>query len=210
MPISLNTDKNTGERKRTNFFTETVKIVSAEAHYCQKQKWQKFQDDLGLTLTLDIGKSFEPEWYLGGNYKKNETSGEIVGWSTVWSGIGMLFRAVGMPIDCPKGDTPQSAVFPQNLLDSLTGKEFVRLKYRSSTRTDKNGNPKWVEYSNTDKLGCERELSDKFRRDIKDGWVKDFLDPENDSHPLSGKVEKTFTAEPDAVKDNDIHEGLPV
>jgi len=204
MPISLSGTKNTGDSKQTNYFTETVKILDAEVHYCKQQKWQKFTDDLGLTLTLDINRDFNVTWYLGGSYKKDATSGEIIGWSTVWSGVGMLFRSVGMSIDCPKGDTPQSAVFPDELVESLKGKMFVRLKYRSSTRTDKNGDPKWVEFNNTDKVGSEEALSSKFKQDITNGWVKDFLDPESETHPLAGKVEAVFEEKPD------VHEGLPV
>ena len=47
-----------------NYFTETVTIVDAKVHYNEKQDWQKYPNDVGLTLTLDIGKDFQPKWKL--------------------------------------------------------------------------------------------------------------------------------------------------
>ena len=209
--IQASTKTGSGDNASKNYFTETVTIVKAVAHYCETQEWQKYPNDLGLTLTLDIGKDFQPEWYLGGSYRKNETTGEIDGWSTVWSSVGMLFRACGTPIECPKGQTAKSAELPQDFIDNLSGKTFCRLKYRSNKRTDKNGDPRWVEFNNTEKTGMDDMLVAKFLKDTQPAsngkvYVKDFLAPGTNEHPLAGKVEQVF-AEPE--KHVDVHEGLP-
>lgn len=182
------------ESSGKNYFIDTVKIVDAKLHYNETQSFRKFPDHLGVTLTLDIGKDFNPTWYLGGSYKIDDVSGEITGWKTVWSGVGMLFRAVGMYFKCPTGQTPQSAVFSGETEQKLIGREFCRLKYRSNSRMDKEGNPKWVEFNNTEAIGKESELEKKFLDDIASGYVKDFLDPDSeDKHPLAGKDEAPFS-----------------
>lgn len=210
--IQASTKKGSSANTSKNYFTETVTIREAKAHYCETQEWRNFADDLGITLSLDIGKDFYPDWYLGGSYKKNEATGEIDGWSTVWSSVGMLFRACGTPIECPKGQTAQSAVLPQEFIDNLVGKTFCRLKYRSNKRTDKNGDPRWVEFNNTEKTGMDDMLIAKFLKDTQQNdqgrvYVKDFLQPGTDEHPLAGKVKETFAPEPE--QHADVHEGLP-
>ena len=198
--IEMAEAKTSSGGNKQNFFTETVTIVKAKVHYNETQKWRKFPDDVGLTLTLDIGKDFQPEWYLGGSYKKDPVQGTITGWSTVWSGVGMIFRSVGTPIKCPEGQTVTSALFPEQLISNLEGKQICRLKYKSANRTDKNGNPKWVEFNNTEKAGNDEALMAKFAEDIKAGWVKDFLDPskentnpvQGEDHPLENKVNAMF------------------
>jgi hypothetical protein len=203
--IELSTSSGGEETKSKNFFTETITIVDAKVHYNETQKWRKFPDDIGLTLTLDIGRDFQPEWYLGGSYKKDEVSGEITGWSTVFGGVACLFRSVGMPIQCPKGQSTTSAIFPEQLIEGLKGKQVCRLKYKSSKRMDKNGVSKWVEFNNTEKPGNDEALSAKFLKDINENYVKDFLDPNSsvESHPLEGAVA-------DAFGGNDLSSDLPV
>ena len=141
---------------------------------------------------------------LNGSYKKDEVSGEITGWSTVFGGVACLLRAVGTPIKCPLGQTTTSAIFPTQLIDGLKGKKVCRLKYKSSKRTDKNGDPRWVEFNNTEKPGSDEALSTKFLKDIQSGFVKDFLDPNDtqNSHPLEGAVKDAF--------DGQELDGLPV
>ena len=86
------------------------------------------------------------------------------------------------------------------MISNLEGKQICRLKYKSANRTDKNGNPKWVEFNNTEKAGNDEALMAKFAEDIKAGWVKDFLDPskenenpvQGEDHPLENKVNAMF------------------
>jgi len=59
-------------------FTREVTIADAKAHFKETNPWGK-QDDLGITLTLDIGKSFQPENYIGGKYGKNDSGEQTIG-----------------------------------------------------------------------------------------------------------------------------------
>jgi hypothetical protein len=208
--IEFNEMGSSSSGQKSNIITENVKIVDAVMHYNEQQKWQKFPNDIGVTLTLDIGRDFQPNWYLGGVYKKEPTSGEIQGWSSVFScGLVMLFKNIGINLECPKGQTTTSAIFPDQLVEALKGKEVCRLKYLSSVRTDKNGEPKWVEFNTTSKVGDDTALIAKFHKDVEGGYVKDFLDPSTPNanpvsdHPLASQVNEAFAGD-------GIDDGLPV
>ena len=197
-------DNTNSSKEKKNYFTDTVTIVDAVAHYNEKQDWSNWEDHLGITLTLDVGRDFQPTWYMGGSYKVDEVTGAIKSWGSVWGTVGMLFRSIGMGFKCPKGEsvTSDNARFPVEIIKQMQGKEFIRLKYLSSKRTDKNGDPKWVEYKGTAPAGQEHELVSNFLRDVRPNdngmiFVKDWLDPESmdsqDSHPLEGKIDAIFS-----------------
>ena len=69
---------------KDNIFVDNVTIASAEIKYGVKEDWQTYSDDISIHLTLDIGRDFQPKMYIGGNYKKDDVSGEILGWSTAF------------------------------------------------------------------------------------------------------------------------------
>ena len=69
---------------KSNLFVDTAKIASVQIKYGVQEDWQTYSDDISIHLTLDIGRDFQPNMYIGGNYKKDDVSGEIVGWSTAY------------------------------------------------------------------------------------------------------------------------------
>ena len=61
-------------RKSDGIFVDTVKIADAVINYRVMEKWQKMPDDISLKLTLDIGKDFQPEMYIGGQFREDKVS----------------------------------------------------------------------------------------------------------------------------------------
>ena len=56
----------------SNTITQTVKIADINVTYGEKRDWQKYSDDIGIDLTLDIGKEFQPIMYIGGSFKLDD------------------------------------------------------------------------------------------------------------------------------------------
>lgn len=59
-------------------YTREVTIADAKAHFKEENPWGR-EDDLGITLTLDIGRDFQPENYIGGKYGKNASGEQTIG-----------------------------------------------------------------------------------------------------------------------------------
>ena len=171
-----------GAKGKTNIFVDKAKIAKVEIKYGVQEDWQTYCDDISIHLTLDIGKDFEPNMYIGGNYKKDDVSVEIVGRSTAFK-IKLFFDALGMPIKLDKGMQPKSSRLPADAEKILVGKEFQRLTY-ISTKTKRDGGQLWKDWQETRSVAYEQA---KFKQDFKDavnkGYIKDFasITEENES-----------------------------
>ena len=169
-----------GSKSKDNIFVDKVKIAKAEIKYSVKEDWQTYSDDISVHLTLDIGKDFQPNMYIGGNYKKDDVSGEIVGWSTAFK-VKMFFDSIGLPIMLDKGKNPQSSRLPADAEQRLIGKEFLRLTY-ISTKTKRDGGQLWKDWQETRMPSYEVS---KFKTEFKDAvgknYVKDFQTSEESS-----------------------------
>ncbi|MBU46192.1 MAG: hypothetical protein CMD28_02075 [Flavobacteriales bacterium] len=169
-----------GSKSKDNLFVDKVKIAKAEIKYGVKEDWQTYSDDISVHLTLDIGRDFQPNMYIGGNYKKDDVSGEIVGWSTAFK-VKMFFDSIGLPIMLDKGKSPQSSKLPADAEQRLIGKEFLRLTY-ISTKTKRDGGQLWKDWQETRMPNYE---VNKFKAEFKDSvgknYVKDFKSSEESS-----------------------------
>ena len=163
----------TSSGNKDNIFVDKVKIAKAEIKYGVKEDWQTYSDDISVHLTLDIGKDFQPNMYIGGNYKKDEVSGEIVGWSTSFK-VKLFFDAIGMPIKLDKGMQPQSSRLPADAEKLLVGKEFSRLTY-VSTKTKRDGGTLWKDWQETRSASYDQKrFKNEFKEAVSKGYIKDF------------------------------------
>ena len=170
---------NTTTKNSENIFVDNVKIVTANLNYETKQDWQTYSDDMSISMTLDIGRDFNPSFYIGGNFKKDETSGQVLGWGTAYK-IKLFFDAIGMPIRLSKGKLLQDQRLPQGAESQLIGKEFARLTFKS-TKLKKTGDNMWKEWQETRPTSVDHaEFKDIFRNAVANNWIKDFLSPDND------------------------------
>lgn len=190
-------NSSSGSKSKDNIFVDKVKIAKAEIKYGVKEDWQTYSDDISVHLTLDIGRDFQPNMYIGGNYKKDDVSGDIVGWSTAFK-VKMFFDSIGLPIMLDKGKNPQSSRLPADAEQRLIGKDFLRLTY-VSTKTKRDGGALWKDWQET--RNPNYEVS-KFKAEFKDSvgknYVKDYQSnedsPEQSDSPWS---------------DNDQFQGMP-
>ncbi len=158
---------------KSNIFVDKAKIATVQIKYGVKEDWQTYSDDISIHLTLDIGKDFQPNMYIGGNYKKDEVSGEIVGWSTAFK-VKLFFDALGMPIKLDKGMQPQSSRLPADAEKVLVGKEFKRLTYLS-TKTKRDGGALWKDWQETRHATYDQDkFKSEFKESVSKGYVKDF------------------------------------
>ena len=178
------TNSGSGGGAKSNIFVDKAKIASIQIKYGVKEDWQTYSDDISIHLTLDIGKDFQPNMYIGGNYKKDEMSGEIVGWSTAFK-VKLFFDAIGMPIKLDKGMQPQSSRLPADAEQVITGKEFLRLTY-VSTKTKKDGSPLWKDWQETRNVSYDHnKFKAEFKEAVGNNYVKDFPNA-NETEEASG------------------------
>tara|TARA_R100001594_G_scaffold148704_1_gene204521 strand:+ start:649 stop:1230 length:582 start_codon:yes stop_codon:yes gene_type:complete len=158
---------------KDNIFVDNVTIASAQIKYGVKEDWQTYSDDISIHLTLDIGRDFQPNMYIGGNYKKDDVDGSIVGWSTAFK-VKMFFDSIGMPIKLDKGKSPQSSRLPADAEQRLIGKRFSRLTY-ISTKTKRDGGQLWKDWQETRAADYEsNKFKTEFKESVSKGYVKDF------------------------------------
>ena len=174
----------TSSGNKDNIFVDKVKIAKAEIKYGVKEDWQTYSDDISVHLTLDIGKAFQPNMYIGGNYKKDEVSGEIVGWSTAFK-VKMFFDSIGMPIMLDKGKNPQSSRLPADAEKRITGKDFLRLTY-ISTKTKRDGGALWKDWQETRPVSYDvKKFKSDFKESVSKSYVKDYKASDESSNEES-------------------------
>ena len=181
----------TGGGNSSNILTQTVKIADIKVTYGEKRDWQKYSDDIGIDLTLDIGKDFQPTMYIGGSFKVDDLNGTIIGWGRAFK-VKMLFDAIGLPIKLAMGSAVIENRLPEGAEKHIIGQEFERLSYLS-TKMKQDGTNRWRDWQDVAKPGQGDHLKEQFNKSVTDGYVKDFKAPgsENDI------VEATF----DEIKD---------
>ena len=162
-----------------NIFINDAEILTCEILYGEKKSWQKYADDISVELTLDIGKSFHPSFYMGGKFKVDDQSGLVTGWSTAYK-IKLFFEAIGQKIKLTKDAGLSDQKLPEEAADYCIGKEFKRLSYKS-TKTKPTGENKWKDWQQTFSINTpNNEAKSAFLTAVTNGWIKDFLAPEND------------------------------
>lgn len=162
-----------------NIFIDTPTIIGCEITYGEKKSWQTYSDDIAVELTLDIGKSFNPTFYMGGNFKVDDQSGLVIGWSTAYK-IKLFFEALGHTLKLSKDRTVDDQRLPEEAIDFCIGKQFKRLQY-ISTKLKANGDKKWKDWQQTDSVDTSNnEYKAKFKNAVDNNWIKDFQDPDDD------------------------------
>lgn len=161
-------------KQSDGIFVDTVKIVKAEINYRVMEKWQKMPDDISLKLTLDIGKDFEPEMYIGGQFREDKVSGNVISWGTATK-VKILLDNIGLGVACDKNAPASAQKLPEDIADRMVGQEFLRLMYRS-TRTKQDGNYRIKEWQETGAVGPgnAQKLKNKFNEAVSNSWVKDY------------------------------------
>lgn len=135
--------------------------------------------DIGIKLTLDIGKDFQPEFLIAGNFKRDPLTDEVIGW-----GSGFLVQEALTRLGYD-GRLAEGNAIPPEVLEFLIGKSFYRLSYVSGVK--ENGKLRYSDWNHIASLdeGAE-DLLRRFKRSVSSGYprnYKPFLERETVSVP---------------------------
>jgi hypothetical protein len=132
--------------------------------------------DVGVELTLDIGKSFNPTLTIYGDFEK-DASGTVVKWGSAFKVHDLLMAL------CPEyvADLKENYRISPDALTALMGKEFLRLTYVIGVRDDGK-----IRYSDWTTIGTveagEEALKKRWTRSIKSGYPSNFHPEVLESH----------------------------
>src|SRR5690242_4827808 len=65
-------------------YINEVTILSAEDISGQTLPMLQNPFDIGIRLTLDIGRDFQPEMVIAGSFKRSQDTGEVTGWGSAF------------------------------------------------------------------------------------------------------------------------------
>lgn len=123
--------------------------------------------EIGVKLTLDIGKEFQPELTIFGEFEKDINSGEVIGWGSAFSIQELLYKLSF------QGRLDDNNTIPAEALKSLVGKQFFKLSYVSGIKD--NGN---LKYSNWNLIASVEEepesLVKRFQKSVLNGYPKNY------------------------------------
>ncbi len=146
--------------------------------------------DIGIKLVLDIGRDFQPELVIAGNFKRDLETGEVIGWGGAFVVQEALLR-LGFTGSLESGNR-----MPASILAGLVGKRFLRLSYVSGRK--ENGQLRYSDWSHiaTTEEGPE-DLVRRFKWSLTKGYPRNYR-PEvlNETPAASGTP--LASAEPDA------------
>ena len=123
--------------------------------------------DIGIKLTLNIGRDFNPEMTIAGSFKRDPNTEEVVGWGSAFLVQEALLR-LGYTENLEQGNRIHSHVFQE-----VVGKKFLKLAYVSGVRD--NGKLRYYDWNQIATLeeGVEN-LVNRFRRSLAKGYPKNY------------------------------------
>ncbi len=122
--------------------------------------------DIGIRLTLDIGRDFQPDLYISGDFKRADT-GEITGWGGAFIVQEALSR-LGY-----SGVLTDENRIPEGVLAGCVGRKIYRLSYVTGMKDS--GKPRYNDWSQFATLeeGAD-ELVHRFKRSLAKGYPRNY------------------------------------
>jgi hypothetical protein len=163
-------------------YISTVKIVAVEDVSGKEIPFRDRPYDIGLRFTLDVGRDFQPEMLIAGNFKRDPSTGEVTGWGSAFVVQESLIR-LGY-----RGDLDPGNRIPPVFLEGLPGMSFVRLSYVSGTKQD--GRVKYTDWPQiaTVEEGAE-SLANRFRKSLTKGYPKNYR-PQAVEYPIKDLLDE--------------------
>jgi len=125
--------------------------------------------DVGVELTLEVGRSFQPKLTVAGNFKRDPISNEITDW-------GSAFRILElMRILCPEfiEELKTSHTVPPDAVAAMRNKKLLRLTYVTGRKED--GRYRYADWTTVGSIEAgEANLKQKWERSVKNGYPKNF------------------------------------
>ncbi|MFZ4622375.1 MAG: hypothetical protein ACOYNS_17565 [Bacteroidota bacterium] len=143
--------------------------------------------DIGVRLTLDIGRDFQPEMLIAGNFKKNEI-GEIIGWGSAFP-VQEFFSKLGY-----KGTLNPDNTIPEEALEEVLEKKFLRLSYVSGSKN--NGKAHYSDWNIVTSIDDGAEsLAKRFHSSVAKGYPKNYRPDALDDQPVANHATESESVE---------------
>lgn len=157
----------------SNIFVNEAKILSIETVEDPFPSSQYPAPDLSIRIKFDVGASFEPEDLIVGNFKKDEVSGEVIGWGSAFKVGDFFLKALGLKDISLTEDNK----IPTEYFENAIGKTVLRLTYAYAKNIEgKNKYKPWTRFGNPEK--SPEILTKGFNAQVEKGYIKDFLGSE--------------------------------
>lgn len=154
-----------GEQVKKGVYIGDVVIAGVEDISGQQLEFMSAPCDIGLKLILDIGKTFQPEMTIMGNF--NREDGTVKGWGRAFV-VRDFMNRLGI-----RDWLTEDNRFRDGVLTELVNKSFLRLSYVSGRR--KNGK---VRYSDWSQVGTKEEgaskLLERFEASLAKGYPNNY------------------------------------
>lgn len=171
--MSLTMSNNQSLANESNIFVNEAKILSIETVDNPFPDSQYPAPDLAIKVKFDVGASFEPEDLIVGNFKKDDVSGEVMGWGSAFK-VGDFFLKA---LDIKDVELTEDNQIPEQYLKDAVGKTVLRLTYAYSKNIEgKNKYKPWNKFGDPEK--SPEILIKGFNAQVEKGYIKDFIGPE--------------------------------
>ena len=157
-------------KKRTygpGIYVNEVTIAEAQDVSGSSLPFMAMPVDIGIKLVLEIGRDFQPEMTIAGNFKRDLATGEIIGWGGAFVVQEALSR-LGFT-----GTLDRNNRIPPEIVAGLVGKKFLKLSYVSGlSRTNAKRYSAW-NLIGTPEEGAE-SLVARFKKSLTRGYPKNY------------------------------------
>lgn len=156
----------TGGKGPSRVMLSKAKILAIEDISNKKVEYLGKTYEIGVSLTIDIGKeNFKPTYTVAGNFKR-DVAGKVIGWGSAFV-LRDFFSRLGFD-----GELNTDHTIPAEALTYVVGKEFLRLSYLSGIKGD--GRPKFSDWAQIGALGEDMDLLKRFEASVATGYPKNY------------------------------------
>jgi hypothetical protein len=130
--------------------------------------------DCGVSLTLDVGRDFQPEFRIYGNFKSD--AGKL-SWGSAFK-VKELFNKLGI-----EGKLNDDGTIPEEALLAMQGRQVIRLSYVRGFNSNTN-KKQYADYQHVETCSdfnnekevekVSKDLTNKFLKDVQAGWIKNY------------------------------------
>jgi hypothetical protein len=148
-------------------FINKVTVANVEDISGQQSPFLDTPFDIGIKFVLDIGRDFQPELIIAGNFKRDPITDEVIGW-----GNGFVVQEALAKLGYT-GNLEDGNKIPPEILKEFIGESFYRLAYVSGLKG--NGKPKYTDWNQIATLeeGAD-SLMKRFKKSLQKGYPKNY------------------------------------
>jgi hypothetical protein len=177
--MSLIMSNNQFLTNESNIFVNEAKILSITVEEDPFPDSKYPAPDLAIRVKFDVGASFEPEDLIVGNFKKDEVTGEVLGWGSAFKVGDFFLKALDLKDIALTDDNK----IPEEYMKDAIGKSVLRLTYAYSKNIEgKNKYKPWNKFGDVSK--SPEILIKGFNAQVEKGYIKDFIGGEVDTKDL--------------------------